>query len=135
MLRPAVLCLVALAVLAGAKKDEKEIDGPVIGIDLGTTYSCVGNYRNGQVKIIPKDQGNRITPSYAASTDDEHMIGEATKNRPRSTRTMVKLGGLPKFTGKDPVEEKLKTAVKSATGIEPVGVSVARNSRSPCTGD
>lgn len=79
-----VLCAVAVSASASASAaaagGKTVVERPCVGIDLGTTYSVVGVWQNGDVVIMPNEMGNRITPSVVAFTDTERLVGDGAKN-------------------------------------------------------
>lgn len=79
-----------------------------IGIDLGTTYSCVGVFQNGSVEIIANDQGNRITPSYVSFQDNERLIGDGAKNASTQnpTQTVYEIKRMIGREFNDPILQK-----------------------------
>lgn len=82
------LLLLSLLALEASASDPSDGSEPIIGIDLGTMYSCVGIFKNGKVEIIPNEQGHHITPSYVAfNANGERLIGESALNQLTSNPT------------------------------------------------
>ncbi|KAG5999939.1 78 kDa glucose-regulated protein [Claviceps lovelessii] len=128
-----------LAFVKSVQADETDSYGTVIGIDLGTTYSCVGVMQKGKVEILVNDQGNRITPSYVAFTDEERLVGDSAKNQAAAnpTRTIFDIKRLigRKFSEKD-VQNDIKTfpytvASKDGKPVVKVQVSGAEKTFTP----
>lgn len=82
------LFLLSLLALKASASDPSDGSEPIIGVDLGTMYSCVGIFKNGKVEIIPNEQGHHITPSYVAfNANGERLIGESALNQLTSNPT------------------------------------------------
>ncbi|KAJ0168276.1 78 kDa glucose-regulated -like protein [Colletotrichum tanaceti] len=106
-----VLLFSPLAFVQPAQAEDADNYGTVIGIDLGTTYSCVGVMRNGNVEILVNDQGNRITPSYVAFTEEERLVGDAAKNQAAANPTNT-IFDIKRLIGQKFTEKAVQSDIK-----------------------
>ncbi|KAH9996434.1 78 KDA glucose-regulated protein-like protein precursor [Xylariaceae sp. FL0662B] len=111
MIAWSLLLFSPLAFVGTARADDVADYGTVIGIDLGTTYSCVGVMQQGKVDILVNDQGNRITPSFVAFTDEERLVGDAAKQQAASNpyRTIF---DVKRFIGRKFAEKEVQNDIK-----------------------
>eukprot|EP00752_Nemacystus_decipiens_P018529 g16612.t1 len=129
---------VCLSLRGGAADKSKAdaIDGPCIGIDLGTTYSCVAVWQNGRVEICANDQGNRITPSFVAWTPDgQRLVGDAAKNQ-ASSNPVNTVFDVKRLIGRKSTDATVKAdvqlfpfSVTNKDGKPYVEVSVAKSDK------
>ncbi|RYP76271.1 hypothetical protein DL771_001890 [Monosporascus sp. 5C6A] len=111
MIAWSLLLFSPLAFVGTARADDVENWGTVVGIDLGTTYSCVGVMQKGKVEILVNDQGNRITPSYVAFTDEERLVGDAAKQQAASNPTNT-IFDVKRFIGRKFAEKEVQNDMK-----------------------
>ncbi|KAI1387379.1 78 KDA glucose-regulated protein-like protein precursor [Hypoxylon trugodes] len=111
MIAWSLLLFSPLAFVGTARADDVADYGTVIGIDLGTTYSCVGVMQQGKVEILVNDQGNRITPSYVAFTEEERLVGDAAKQQAASNPTNT-VYDVKRFIGRKWGEKEVQNDIK-----------------------